>query len=145
LAELHPEIQTLLSGLLQSGLAPLAAVGINRIQADTFERDGPVTDAPDLPEWSRVLHQVGHIHAAISVPLKREIEMMHRLRTLAETLELESVAVLPPERQQGASVEGRSDDLLSEAREAAIRAFLQAWLPAVDTVRTRWERRRDGG
>ena len=130
-------------------MGPLATAAIDRIVSDDVQGDGEddlpdrVRLTPDAPEWARVLRQVDLVDAAITYRLKQEIELMARLRVLAGELKLESVAVLPRAIRFSEKSEGAADDLLSEARERAIYAFLETWLPAINGVRSRWEERRD--
>lgn len=143
MAEIHPEIQTLLEGLLQSDLAPLAVASITRIEQDDMEPGTGIEDLLDQPERQRVHRQAEHVHQAIVIPLKREVEMMHRIRVLAEQFDLKSVVVLPPGRGGGGDVAARPDELLSHEREAAIRELLDVLMTALSDVRTRWEAGRD--
>jgi hypothetical protein len=148
LAEVHPDVATLLGGLLQSPMAPFAEGALQRIQSDNAFRPAPGEDGGQPLEGealrASVRRQLDHLHDAITVPLKRELELMDRLRGLAETLGLTSIAVLPPPGRFGEATEGPADELLSARRAGAIKAFLEVWGPAANTVRTRWEEGGDG-
>ncbi|GAA0547533.1 hypothetical protein FHS83_000879 [Rhizomicrobium palustre] len=87
----------------------------------------------DTPR-GRGLRQLDLLYEAVTVALKRELELCERLTGLAQHFKIDAIDVIPDtidERSLPQSV----DHLLDPERRAAIAAFLEVWLQAWDLTR----------
>jgi hypothetical protein len=133
------DVEELLSALLTTPMAALARDAINSIVDEPPEEDF-FSDLHDLrrlrfDRFSRE-GQLELAHTVITGRIKREIQMLERIRVLAPLLGLKSLSILPEPGETAASRD--SVNLLDPAREDALGAFLGAWAEVRAELRQRW-------
>lgn len=158
MAEIDPDVETLLATLLQGPLASLGRLAVERLVADgeTDEDDGEgagrfgvsrdgedtvarILKSPEDPRHRR-RRQLTLATKVVMAKLDRERAISERLRDLAPRLALKRVAVMPgPANANGETADLPSDDLLDPQRDAAIAAFQDVWVEAVNDLRAAWE------
>lgn len=155
MAEIDPDVQSLLSSLLETPLAPLGEAIFGMLleeetargefgDPDQIGRERGVEAAapPDETRRDRGVRQLELAHQTISRYLKRQLMISQRLRQLAPELRLNTIIIsLVVRPEEDGAAPAASANLLSKKRDRAIHDFLKAWNKAQSDLRRRWERR----
>lgn len=130
---LDPDVSEILAVLEGGPLAALATQARLNLSEDLDERD--VDGVSEERRLERSRHgQLDYVERFFVEHLKRQIEMLSRIREIARDFELEQVSVASssPESEGYAS-------LLDETAAEQVPVFLSELRAVLDDVRRRWE------
>lgn len=145
------DVQSLISVLLDSPLAPLGQLVIDRLiqeealrdfsEFEDTDRASALQPARELETArQRAFRQLDLAHRTITDHLKRRILISERLRELGPQLGIDSLIVLSvPDASEFAAPRPQVD-LMAPGREPAFAHFLEAWNGVQSELRQRWER-----
>jgi hypothetical protein len=137
LAEVHPDLLIVLSGLLESPLGVLGEIAIARLEWEERRQTLVADDSPETLRH-RGYRQLDIVNSTIRSLIERELELMRRLTSLAEQLGIARVAIAPAEERVSIRGDGL-DDLLAPLRMKQFQKFLDVWNGVSSDLRLRWE------